>query len=102
MQHFMHSHGRGFPAFSPATAPTADTLKTFPLTMASDNEPVCIHSLHGGKSLVLRLTELGLNQGAEVRVVQRQGGSVVVARGDTRIALGAGMAAKILVAGADT
>ncbi|MBK1716265.1 FeoA family protein [Thiocystis violacea] len=70
---------------------------TFPLTMAGEGEPVRIHSLRGGKGLVMRLTELGLNQGAEVRIVQRQGGGLLVARGETRIALGGGMAAKILV-----
>lgn len=72
-------------------------LKTFPLTMAGNDETVRIQSLQGGKGLMLRLTELGLNQGAELRVVQRQGGGLVVARGETRIALGGGMATKILV-----
>jgi ferrous iron transport protein A len=38
-----------------------------------------------------------LNIGTELRVVQRQGGGLLVARGESRIALGAGMAAKIQV-----
>ncbi len=71
--------------------------KPFPLIMAGDGERVRIRTLQGGKGLVMRLTELGLNQGTEVRVVQRQGGGLVVARGETRIALGGGMASKILV-----
>ncbi|NEV61603.1 ferrous iron transport protein A [Thiorhodococcus minor] len=68
--------------------------------MASDGEQVRIARLLGGKGLAMRLTELGLNQGTEISVVQRQGGGLVVARGGTRIALGGGMAMKILVNGA--
>lgn len=87
------------------SAPLADALpqpeinhaKSFPLTMAGEGERVRIQSLQGGKGLAMRLTELGLNQGAEVRILQRQGGGLLVARGETRIALGGGMAARILV-----
>ncbi len=74
----------------------ADT-KSFPLTMASEGERVRIQALQGGKGLMMRLTELGLNQGTELRIVHRRGGGLVVARGETRIALGGGMATKILV-----
>lgn len=71
--------------------------RPFPLTMAGEYERVCVQSIQGGKQLARRLTELGLNQGTELRIVQRQGGGLVVARGETRIALGGGMASKILV-----
>lgn len=71
--------------------------KPFPLSMASEGVPLRIHALAGGKGLSLRLTEMGLNVGAQIAVVQRQGGGLLVARGETRIALGGGMAAKILV-----
>ncbi|EXJ17156.1 FeoA family protein [Imhoffiella purpurea] len=86
-------------AADPIAATPADDTKPFPLTMASDGERVRIRSLLGGKGLVMRLTELGLNQGTELRVIQRQGAGLVVARGETRIALGGGMATKILVTG---
>jgi ferrous iron transport protein A len=66
--------------------------------MADEGTPVRIVALNGGKGLALRLTELGLNVGTEIRVVQRQGGGLLVARGESRIALGGGMAAKVLVA----
>lgn len=96
---------------SPGDAPVRDedelqdvgasaNAKAFPLSMASDGEQVRITQLLGGKGLAMRLTELGLNQGTEISVVQRQGGGLVVARGGTRIALGGGMAMKILVNGA--
>jgi len=66
--------------------------------MAQEDTPLRILALHGGKGLTMRLTELGLNVGTEVRVVQRQGGGLLLARGESRIALGGGMASKILVA----
>jgi ferrous iron transport protein A len=71
--------------------------KGFPLMMADEGAHLRIVALHGGKGLTTRLTELGLNVGSEVRVLQRQGGGLLVARGESRIALGGGMAAKIQV-----
>ena len=69
----------------------------FPLAMASEGEHVRIFLLRGGKGLQTRLTDLGLNVGSELIVSQRQGGNLVVIRGETRLALGAGMAQKIMV-----
>ena len=51
-----------------------------------------------GSGMALRVAELGLNVGSELVVRQRQGGGLVVGRGETRFALGGGMAHKILVA----
>jgi ferrous iron transport protein A len=65
--------------------------------MTQEGECVRIHLLRGGKGLEMRLTTLGLNVGSELPVSQREGGSLVVLRGETRIALGAGMAHKIMV-----
>ena len=94
--------------FSPFTAARVDhredqqaAAKTFPLAMAGEGERVRIQSLQGGKGLAKRLTELGLNPGTEVRIVARQGGGLVVARGETRLAIGCGMAVKILVEAID-
>lgn len=70
----------------------------FPLSMAEEGVKVRVVALHGGAGLDKRLTEMGLNVGGELTVVQRQGGGgLVVARGETRFALGGGMAHKILV-----
>jgi ferrous iron transport protein A len=65
--------------------------------MAQEGECVRIHLLRGGKDLEMRLTTIGLNVGSELTASQREGGSLVVLRGETRIALGAGMAHKIMV-----
>lgn len=77
---------------------SATSNSSFPLAMASEDSAVRITGLHGGGTLSKRLTEMGLNVGSEVRVRQRQGaGGLVISRGETRFALGLGMASKIMV-----
>ncbi|WP_256091507.1 FeoA family protein [Candidatus Thiosymbion oneisti] len=77
--------------------PADNDAKPFPLSMADEGAPVRIHTVRAGRSLAQRLTDLGLNLGGEIRIVQRQGAGLLVARGEGRIAVGAGIAAKILV-----
>ncbi|MBP8277941.1 MAG: ferrous iron transport protein A [Propionivibrio sp.] len=69
----------------------------FPLMMADEGARVRVVALNGGAGLDRRMTEMGLNVGAELVVRQRQGGGLVVMRGETRFALGGGMAHKIMV-----
>ena len=69
----------------------------FPLAMAQEGEQVRVFLLRGGKGLEMRLTSLGLNIGSELTISQRAGGNLVVIRGETRLALGEGMAHKIMV-----
>jgi ferrous iron transport protein A len=70
---------------------------TVPLALAEQGERVRITRLLGGRGMALRLTELGLNVGSELRIAHRHGGRLVVVRGETRLALGAGIAHKVLV-----
>lgn len=70
----------------------------YPLMMADEGVCVRVVGLMGGTGLEKRMTEMGLNVGAELVVRQRQGGGLVVMRGETRFALGGGMAHKIMVA----
>jgi ferrous iron transport protein A len=65
--------------------------------MAVPDTPVRIVALRAGRGLDKRLAELGLNVGCVVRVVQRHGGKLLVARGETRLAVGGGLATRILV-----
>lgn len=74
-----------------------DRHSLFPLAMAQEGETVRIQRLIGGKNMEIRLTSMGLNVGSEIIVSQRQGGNLVVIRGETRLALGVGMAQKIMV-----
>ncbi|MCG5515450.1 MULTISPECIES: FeoA family protein [unclassified Ectothiorhodospira] len=73
----------------------------YALTMAQEDQTVRVVALRAGRNLDRRLTELGIHIGSELRVVQRQGNALVVSRDNARIAIGAGMAMKILVAPAE-
>ena len=79
------------------SGPEPSAKDAFPLTMAREGMRVRVHRLLGGKGLEMRLTSLGLNIGSELVVSLHQGGKLVVLREETRLALGAGMAHKILV-----
>ena len=75
-----------------------NTSQVFPLGMASEGETVKIVSIVGGKNLVKRLIAMGIVADTQLQILQRQKGSgLILARGETRLALGAGMANKILV-----
>ncbi len=74
--------------------------KPFALAMAAEGQAVRIVSLRAGRNLDRRLADLGLNIGSVISVVQRQGGGLIVARDTSRVAVGAGMAMKILVVAA--
>lgn len=71
---------------------------SFALSMADEGQRVRVVGLRAGRSLDRRLTDLGLNIGSELCVLQRQSGGLVVLRDQARIALGGGMATKIIVA----
>lgn len=56
-----------------------------------------IEELHGGRTMTRRLLSLGLRVGSEVEVVQHRGRGVVVASHGVRVALGGGIAAKMVM-----
>lgn len=70
-----------------------------PLSMVPCDSCVRLIGIQGGRRLRKRMAELGLNPGSTVRVVQRHGhGPMILAvKEDTRMAIGRGMAHKILV-----
>lgn len=89
---------------------TADTLcdypdcadcptGAFPLSMAPCNQCMRLVGIEGGHKIRKRLAELGLNPGCMLRVVQRHSGGpmILAVKEDTRMAIGRGMAHKILV-----
>jgi ferrous iron transport protein A len=61
-----------------------------------------IKRVKGGRLLVHRLLSLGLRVGSEIELLQRRGGGVVVACQGNRVALGAGVAEKLLLRTFDT
>ena len=69
-----------------------------PLTMACPGEEVRLVAIRGRWRMRRRLADLGLNPGMTVRVVQHSGrGPMIVAVKDSRLAIGRGMAHRILV-----
>ena len=69
-----------------------------PLSMVSPGEVVQVAAVRAGWGLQRRLAEMGLNPGVQVRVInsQRPGPVVLDVRG-SRLALGHGIAHKIMV-----
>lgn len=76
--------------------PTAQTL---PLSMVRPGATVEIVAIHGGHDVHHRLTDMGLTTGTRVRVVQGDGsGPMLLAfKDDARLAVGRGVAMKIMV-----
>ena len=76
-----------------------DTPKAcFPLPLASVGQAVQIEALQGGRGMVQRLTSMGLYAGAVVTVFNRgTPGPVIVSCGGTRLALGHGIARRVMV-----
>ena len=70
-----------------------------PLSMVSQGEQVQVVAIRAGWGLQRRLAEMGLNPGVQIRVMnsQRPGPVVIDVRG-SRLALGQGVAQKIMVA----
>ncbi|MDX9863830.1 MAG: FeoA family protein [Anaerolineaceae bacterium] len=68
------------------------------LNMAAPNQDVRVVAINGGLKMKQRLADLGLNQGATIRVLNDSGhGALILAVKDSRLAIGRGMAHKILV-----
>ncbi len=69
-----------------------------PLAMVSDKDEVKLVEIHGGRRMRKRLADLGLNIGMTLRVIQHNGhGPIILAVKDARMAIGRGMAQRILV-----
>ena len=68
-----------------------------PLSMIGPGQRVKLLEITAGRKLRHRLTELGLTPGTEMKVLQDEGGPVLLAIQDSRLAVGRGMAHKILV-----
>jgi ferrous iron transport protein A len=74
-------------------------MNTFPLGMANEGETVKVIAVKAGNFLIKRLIAMGIVEETELKILQReQGNGLIVSRGETRLALGFGMANKIMVA----
>lgn len=75
-------------------------VSRFPLPMAPHGQPLRVLDLSANKATHQRLCSMGISPGCELRVVQRSAGNLVVAIGNTRLAIGPGIAQKVFVAAA--
>lgn len=72
--------------------------KAMPLGFLDTGKEGTVVSINGGMGLNRKLSEMGFAQGTRVKNVKNDGcGPLVVAVMDSRIAIGRGMAQKILI-----
>ena len=68
-----------------------------PLALAPAGEKQTIRKISGNDKLRQRLLELGLVTGATVTVVSSENNNVILAVGESRVAIGADLARRIMV-----
>ncbi len=68
-----------------------------PLTSVNPGQEVTLIDIQGGRGLRSKLYSMGLIPGVKLRLLGNRGGPIMVAVNDTRLALGFGMARKIIV-----
>lgn len=77
------------------------STKAFPLAEAANGTKAIVVALRGGNEFQSKVTSMGLYVGCQIEaLIGGSEGRMIVAIGDTRIALGHGMAEKIMVRGA--
>ena len=67
------------------------------ITALREGDQGIISSIEGGGALTSRLAGMGIVTNAKIRIAQVSGGLIVIQVADTRIALGQGEAARIMV-----
>ncbi|MFW5986570.1 MAG: FeoA family protein [Halanaerobiales bacterium] len=68
-----------------------------PLAFLSPGERARVKEIRGGITARKKLTDLGLIKDTEIKVLQNSRGPIIVSAGESRVALGFGMAQKVLV-----
>ena len=73
-------------------------MQEFPLSLALVDKEMILVAIHGSRGLRARLNSMGLNEGLQLKVLHAYGrGPRIIQIGGTRLALGHGMAQKIMV-----
>lgn len=68
-----------------------------PLAMLRVGETACIKEIVGGRTAKGKLIDLGFVSGKKVKIHSSSGGPLIVGLGDNRVAIGHGMAHKVIV-----
>jgi len=72
--------------------------KHLPLAMINPSEEVTVAEIRGGRGLVRRLADMGLTPGTTLKVINSQmPGPILIDLRGSRLALGHGVALKIMV-----
>ncbi len=72
-------------------------MNSIPLSSFSKGEKGTIENINGGKNVSKRLYEMGFHKGTEVKVLKNDVGPLIVSLYGSKIALGRGVAQKIMV-----
>lgn len=73
-----------------------------PLAMSKEGERVVIREIAGGRRKQARLADMGLRPGDLIEIINNAGrGRIILAHGPTRLAIGRGIAEKIMVSISD-
>lgn len=81
----------------PARRETGQGGTLIPLVFLGAGQSARVENFTGGWGLVSRLASMGMREGSVVRVISVGPGPVIVCCGETRLALGHGMAGRIMV-----
>lgn len=75
---------------------------TIPLALTSPGDCVIVVEIRGGRKMMHRLRDLGLNLGTDIRVIKNdvRGPLIIAVKEDSRLAIGRGMAHRIVVSSA--
>jgi len=66
------------------------------LSSAKEGQEVRVVYIHGGVNATKRLAEMGILPGVELKVVSNSIGPILVALGESRIAIGRCLASKVI------
>ncbi|NPA62601.1 MAG: ferrous iron transport protein A [Methanococci archaeon] len=68
----------------------------YPLAFTKEGEEVIVKKIDAGAGATQRLTSMGINVGSKLKVVRNQNGPVIVSVRGSNIAIGRGLAMKIM------
>ncbi|WP_077369353.1 FeoA family protein [Anaerosalibacter sp. Marseille-P3206] len=72
-------------------------MQGIPLNLIDTGEKGVVYDISAGQKASKRLYEMGFNRGSELKVVKNDRGPIIVSLAGTKIALGRGLAQKILI-----
>lgn len=72
-------------------------MKGIPLNLIDTGERGIVYDIFAGQRASKRLYEMGFNRGSELKVVKNDRGPIIVSLSGNKIALGRGLAQKILI-----